>query len=313
MTRLTVAVIMLSGASLVVLVAGEAEVRAETHSLPFYENFEPTPPAPADGGWNWTKEWHAFDVMGDRGTYGVCHIGTSPPDASRCPDDDLALKGVLPTWKWGPLKFESWPDKDTGGHVFSGQRSGRQPSWDPNWGAIYHVFDPPMSGDLRLKVQVWDSAGILCDCDTWDPPRPNFDDNGAIELTNGTRSEYYYLSVNSHQSWDHYSLATKSDSWQVSSVPRTSGWHKMEIVVHPYTGNLGDVEFWIDGAMILQGHRMPGTETPPTGVAVNHLRLGGDPAIVTETSFTNTMEEFWYDEVALTNCNRIRAGRGRRR
>ena len=283
---------------------GTTEVRAETLTLPFYENFEPTPPAPSSGGWDWSKEWHAFNTMGDRGYLGPCMTGTIPPDEPRCPWDDLALKDVSSTYRWGPLKFESWPDKDNGGHVFSGQRSGRQPTWDPNWGAIYHVFEPPTSRTLCLKVQVWDEAGILCDCDPWgSPSRPNFNVRGAIELSNGIRSEYYFIGVNSHQSWDHYSLATKSEGWIVTPVPRTRGWHKLEIVVHPYSGAAGDVEFWIDGVLIHQGYRRPGDALPPTGVHVNHLRLGGDPAIVEESSLTNTMEEFWYDEVALTNTN----------
>ena len=44
---------------------------------------------------------------------------------------------------------------------------------------------------------------------------------------------------------------------------------------------------------------MPGNGS---GVDVTWLRLGGDPRLLSEGYLTNTLEEFWYDEVALTFC-----------
>jgi len=49
--------------------------------------------------------------------------------------------------------------------------------------------------------------------------------------------------------------------------------------------------------VIAQGRRDPGSGS---GVDVEWLRLGGDPALLPESHLTNTLEEFWYDEVALT-------------
>ncbi|MBI4578208.1 MAG: hypothetical protein HY718_00805 [Planctomycetes bacterium] len=302
------------------VVLAAANLRAETNALPFYDRFEP--------GWSFQAEWHAFDYPG--GGRVDCPSDWTQPHSDYCPYDpsnapNIPAPGTGASWTWGPYKFETWPDKDNGGRVFSGQRSGRQPIWDPMWGAIYHIFTPPPAGkDLRLKVQIWDEAGILCDCDQQsqpigyvcncnnlpppNPSRTNFDVHGGIELGapyrrasySGSDKEFYFLGVNTKRSWDRYCWTTAADGWVVTDVPRTRGWHEMQIVVHPYTGNLGDVEFWMDGVRIARGHRMPGTGS---GADVIYLHLGGDPALITESHLTNTFEEFWYDEVALTACH----------
>lgn len=270
-----------------------------TPTLPFTENFEPSP-----DHWDWQAEWYAYDWPGDRS--GNIEDPAFPP----CDYPEENCSDV-----WGPYKFESWPDAANGGTVFSGQRSGRQPLQDPYWHAILHPFDPPQElGDLRLKVWQHDFADILCDCDqqaqpagyTCDcdsgepPPNPsrdNFDVHGWLVLTNPLRTEYYVLGINSKESWSHIVWATKSDGWNVSELARSEGWHKMEIVVHPYSGEVGDVEFLVDDVVIGQGNRDPGDGQ---GVDVNWLRLGGDPALLSEGILTNTLEEIWYDELELT-------------
>ncbi len=264
-----------------VLAAG-GNAAAITYELPFYEYFEPSP-----DHWDWQAEWQACDTCGGD---------------PYCPDDPMLPMCDPPeecSARYGPLKFESWPDLTHGGTVFSGQRSGRQPIWDPYWGAILHPFDPPTEvADLRLKVWQHDFADILCDCDPWGPPsRPNFDVHGWLVLTNPYRTEYYVLGVNSKKSWTHLVWATKTDGWNTTSLARVTGWRKMEILVHPYAGVVGDVEFLVDDVVVAQGRRDPGTGN---GVDVEWLRLGGDPALITESHLTNTFEEFWYDEVALT-------------
>ncbi|HRR86089.1 MAG TPA: hypothetical protein P5316_13860, partial [Phycisphaerae bacterium] len=134
--------------------------------------------------------------------------------------------------------------------------------------------------------------------DPWGPPsRPNFDVHGWLVLTEPYRTEYYVLGVNSKQSWTHLAWATKTDGWNVTSAARMPGWRKMEIVVHPYTGAVGDVEFLVNDVVIAQGRRDSGSGS---GIDVSWLELGGDPALLTESHLTNTFEEFWYDEVALT-------------
>ncbi len=273
-------------------------------ALPFYENFEPLHHG-GTGFWDYTIEWLACDT---------------PFDTS-CPNDP-GLPG--PSQGWGPVKFETYPDLDNGGEVYAGQRSGRQPISDPYWYSIYHEFTPPV-GHEELRLQAWwyDPADLLCDCDqaaqpptytcdcatidTNPPPNPNRPNYNVISwlfLTTPDRSEYFILGVNSHESWDHYSFATKTEGWNVTSVPRSKGWHRLEIVVYPYTGNVGDVEFWMDGVLVAQGTRAPGSGT---GVDVTWLRLGGDPAVISQSSLANTFEQFWFEQVALTACNNPRA------
>lgn len=99
---------------------------AETNALPFYENFEPP--------WGYQNEWHAFDYPG--GGRADCPKNWTLPHSDYCPYDPSNAPGIPASspndsWTWGPYKFESWPDRDNGGRVFSGQRSGRQPIWDP--------------------------------------------------------------------------------------------------------------------------------------------------------------------------------------
>ena len=230
--------------SATILITTFGSLIAATPQLPFYENFEPFK---RDGtNWNFLTEWLACESPATRKT--------------TCPVDPMLPKGwpnpaPNDAQTWGPYKFETWPDKDTGGHVFAGQRSGRQPIQDPYWVAILHVFEPPVErGHLRAKTQFYDPADILCDCDPWGPPsRPNFDDHGWLVLTEPNRTEYFALAVNSKVSWQYYTWATMADGWQVSTVYRTKGWHRMEIIVHPYTGAVGDVEFLIDGEVIGRG------------------------------------------------------------
>lgn len=302
---------LLGAVALAGTMAGDTGAKAANPALPFYENFEPVP-----GQQFFKDEWHALEVPFDTECSAV------PPE-DYCPNDPAM---PAPSQGWGPVKFETWPDVDNGGPVFSGQRSGRQPIFDPYWVSIYHVFDSlagPDTRDLRLKTMYYDPADILCDCDqgaqlpgyqcdcstigTNPPPRasrPNFDVHGWVFLSTPDRSEYFIFAVNTKQSWDHYVWSTKTDGWQVTNVPRTRGWKRVDIVVHPYTGNVGDVEFLLNGQVVAQGRRQPGAGQ---GVPVVWLRLGGDPAVITESSLTNTFEEFWYDEVALTACHNPRA------
>ena len=278
--------------SMAIFLAGtELSLPEATPELPFYENFEPVH---GNGNWwDYAVEWQACDAPANRKT-------TCPVDPSLPPNYPNPRPNDSQTW--GPYKFESWPDKDNGGIVFSGQRSGRQPIWDPMWASIFHVFNPQSANQhLRAKTQLFDPADILCDCDPWGPPsRPNFDVHGWLILTNPYRTDYFVLAINTKISWDHYVWATKVDGWHTTTITRKRGWHRFEIIVHPYTGHTGDVEFILDGVVVGQGQRIPGLGS---GEEVNWLRLGGDPALLTEGYLTNTFEEIWYDEVALTACS----------
>lgn len=270
------------------LMAGAVE--GFTLELPFEEDFEP--------GWPRLEEWASCETPG-----------------TDCPTDDPIIVPGSDSYPYGPLKFETWYEGPPHDPVYAGQRSGRQPIFDPYFVAIRHNFTPPVGGDLRLRVYQYDFADLLCDCDqgaqpsyytcdcetleTNPPPRPNrpnFDVHGWIVLTNPYRTEYFVLGVNTKQSWTHLSWATSVDGWNVTDYPRIKGWRKMEIIVHPYTGAVGDVEFLVDDQVVALGSRAAGDGQ---GIDVTWLTLGGDPVILPESHLTNTFEEFWYDEVKL--------------
>jgi len=87
-----------------------------------------------------------------------------------------------------------------------------------------------------------------------------------------------------------------SDGWHVTSVARSFGWRHFEIVVHPYTGNVGDVEFFIDGQKVGEGGRLAdgGTVWPP-----GNVRIGADPTFMDEDYVANTYQNTYYDDVEL--------------
>jgi hypothetical protein len=291
----------------------------QTTALPFYEGFEPVGGSPGDcnssdrGHWSFQPEWQACD-------------------AGNCPDNDPLLMCVNPAtdaWCWGPQKFESYPDLCAGGHVFAGYRAGRQPIFDPYWASIVHAFDPPDGvGDLHARVMFYDSTAIVCSCEcNCDPDgplfgypdgRPNYQIQGWLTLENPEhlpgappgrgRREACAIGINSYSSWVYYSWYTITDGWQRTSVPRSPGWHKLEIFVHPYEGQAGDVEFRIDDVTVGLGRRRSENGMP---VPVSWLRLGGDPALITQNHLVNTFQELYYDEMHLSfvpqQCNPIRS------
>jgi hypothetical protein len=261
-----------------------------TLELPFYEGFEPVGGDPADcaqdnrGHWPWNAEWVACET----------------PFNFNCPDETYPNPQSS---GWGPVKFESWPDLCAGGQVYAGYRSGRQPIADPYWYSMYHEFAPPTGvGDLHAEVWQYDPATVICTCEcNCDPDgpqfgypdgRPNYQAQGWLFLINADRSEYYVLGVNSHHTWTRLSWATKSDGWQATDVPRVNGWRKLEIIVHPFSGTAGDVEFRVNDQVVGSGRREPG------GV-VDRIRLGAEPGLITQRHLTNTFEEFRYDEVRV--------------
>ncbi len=275
---------------------------AQGPPLPFYEGFEPVGGTPWNcsaqdrGGWNWMLNWQSCD----HSTAGsecpsdvVLPICSNPNTHSRC---------------WGPFKFESYPDICDGGVVYAGYRSGRQPIADPYWHSIFHEFEPPTGvGTLRASAMQYDPATVVCtcecNCDVDGPKfgypngRPNYQAQGWLCLQNEDRSEAFALGVNSYSSWVYLSWYTKLDGWNRTTVPRTNGWRKLDIVVQPYSGSAGDVQFRVNEAIVGLGRR---SATGPLPIAVDRVRLGGDPAMITENHLTNTFEQFNYDEVAVT-------------
>lgn len=93
--------------------------------------------------------------------------------------------------------------------------------------------------------------------------------------------------------FENCSLETVADGFVVLNgqfgkplVPRRQGWRKYTILVNPYTGNAGDVQFFIDDKLVYNGHR---TATPfGEGASVDTIILGSQ-------WWSN--ETYWFDHL----------------
>jgi hypothetical protein len=115
---------------------------------------------------------------------------------------------------------------------------------------------------------------------------------GTIMLAKDGLSDFYQLGVNSAISINNYYMRTLNDSNLATSVARTQGWHEFRIEVGPYTGNFGDVLFYIDNNLVSNpasfGKRKANTGS---GFDLNEIRLG--------LSVKTPGSAFWYDNVSL--------------
>ena len=173
-------------------------------------------------------------------------------------------------------------DADTGGHV-KGTKSAKQVNADP---AIYY---------MRTKSGAFTSPGLLTTgqkevLTTW-----MFDDNmqragvmAGVMLATFASGDFFQISVNTGGAYSqtNYCWRTQKDGTFVSSIARSQGWHKLQIEVNPYTGNAGDVKFYIDGALA------SGTGKRMGDFALDSVRLG--------ISVKTPGSPFWYDDVNLT-------------
>ena len=116
-----------------------------------------------------------------------------------------------------------------------------------------------------------------------------------------------------------YRWRTKTDGWNLTAVPRkvdyvchgAQTWRHVEIVVHPYTGSIGDIEFFIDGQLVGQGHRAPGPDG--NGVPLRRIQLGSrfpEEQDASDVRPPYSYEFFWFDDVELSTaspCHQPRA------
>ncbi len=121
--------------------------------------------------------------------------------------------------------------------------------------------------------------------------------NGMDYFSLGTMGGYGYNIPTQVWFWNnsvdtamdgHFCLTGTGTPWRASS-PRRQGWRKFTILVKPYTGNPGDVQFFIDDKLVFNGLR---AEAPPPvggGVPVDTIILGAKNWWTKET--------YWYDEV----------------
>lgn len=86
-------------------------------------------------------------------------------------------------------------------------------------------------------------------------------------------------------------------------VPRRQGWRKYSILVHPYTGSAGDVQFFIDDKLVYNGVRSSSPFGP--GASLDTIVLGNG------SRQEWTYETYWFDQVDFgtietpVTCNTI--------
>ncbi len=163
----------------------------------------------------------------------------------------------------------------------------------------YHEFDAqPAHIPLKLSVWVYDQAHDTY-CPEEDGVLLNQQTRGLVGLTSvpGTENiadppmgewnrpnvvyayeDWAFLGVQVRHLQDptgpdvppeqfHYRWYTKTDGWHTTTVVRKAEpvcggptvWKHFEIVVHPYTGQVGDIQFFIDGQLVGEGRRAAGT------------------------------------------------------
>lgn len=126
--------------------------------------------------------------------------------------------------------------------------------------------------------------------------------DGSINISGGlmlagdhASTDFYQLGVNSgavagNSDITNYFVRTQAETSAVTSIPRTQGWHELRIEVLPYTGNAGDVLFYIDN--VLANPAGFGKRRAAGAVDMNEIRLG--------ISVRTPDSPFWFDDVSLS-------------
>lgn len=160
----------------------------------------------------------------------------------------------------------------------------------------------PFDNNVYLKCWMFEDNDI-----PWPVPPPPYDEqwpNGYITLLDttspgaealmiGVMGEIGRLNNKNRAFFDNCCVYTSTDGYQVLNgqsgkplVPRRQGWRKYTIIIRDYTGNPGDVQFYIDDKLVFNGRRA----TLPWG--------GGAPVdtIVLGSKWW-TYETYWFDHV----------------
>lgn len=160
----------------------------------------------------------------------------------------------------------------------------------------------PFDNNVYLKCWMFEDNDI-----PWPVPPPPYDEqwpNGYITLLDtispgaevfmiGVMGEIGRLNNKNRAFFDNCCVYTATDGYQVLNgtsgkplVPRRQGWRKYTILIKDYTGNPGDVQFYIDDKPVFNGRRA----SLPWG--------GGAPidTIVLGSKWW-TYETYWFDQV----------------
>jgi hypothetical protein len=207
-----------------------------------------------------------------------------------------------PTNCWASDAYLAMDDPN-GGHEHHGTGSVRHEEAQPWWaGRIRIATELESHTDKTITVSVW----MFEDLNRTYPIYPDHDQiQSWLVLMDADETEFIALGLHAHSDspgtlsdwWENFTWGTAADGWHPTTFPRSQAWHQLKIVVHPYSGKPGDVEFYVDDVKVGEGSRTPGIDC--NGVVINQVGLGANPKYISEDYIANTYERVWYDEVEL--------------
>lgn len=211
-------------------------------------------------------------------------------------------------WVIGPLSWAGSQNheelKGADNHVRTpGINSARE--W-VNYHVTYnsmHALPTTYSENVYLKVWMFEDNDMAFP-GYWDPPA-EYQANGFITLLDTTMVNDYFRvgamgqwgrNLSTRVWWQNCAIETATNGAKVLDgkldgtvtkplVPRRQGWRKYSILIRPYTGNAGDVQFYIDDKLVYNGKR----SAAPGGAAPVDTIILGSPWWTNET--------YWYDDV----------------
>ena len=228
--------------------------------------------------------------------------------------EDLSWSGSAPMCVdkpencFGPYMLDTGHENSV---AHAGAKSAQATRAQPHWYAAVREA-PGLAGDRDKVIRL---SGYQYEIFFKQVPFPpddwEFNDHdqvhGWITLMNEDETEFFGLGVYAHKwspppmldRWTYMSWGTTLDGWNVTTVHRAEAeWRHLEIVVKPYTGSVGDVEFYIDSVLVGQGRRQPGEDC--RGVAVTRIGMGANPTHIAEDYIANSYETYQYDEIQVT-------------
>jgi hypothetical protein len=226
---------------------------------------------------------------------------------------------------WGPS--DGYVRMDDGSHYYldplnpdagSVRHDMAQPWWCGRWHEETGLADPS-NLDRTITASIWQFEDFNHQAPF--PPGNWAHDQvqSWLVLMSEDEAEYFAIGVHAYNGnpaswWTNLSWATASDGWQVTTYPRSQGWRSLKIVLHPYTGRVGDVEFYVapdpDSGVgspdnppqyVLVGcGRRQATIGTCQGVPVTRVGIGANPRYIPEDYIANTYEVMWYDDALVT-------------
>lgn len=219
----------------------------------------------------------------------VCLITSVPAMAASLFSDNFDSGVNGSSWEVVPGNANNQILVGDNAHAF-GAQSAKQVNADP---FIYYMRTT--SGTINpgtIAAGSKEVASVMFWDDLNTSPTPF---GGALMLANdvsNTLNDFYQMGVNSAVSINNYYIRTSTDGNLATGVARTQGWHELRIEAGPYTGNFGDVQFYIDSNLVSNpatfGKRKVNTGS---GFDLNEIRLG--------LSVKTPGSAFWYDNASV--------------